>query len=156
MRSPYKSAMRRISRRRGDRGFTLLELLVVLAILALLGGIVGVQVINYLGAAKTETAKLQMQEIATALDLFRLDAGRYPTQSEGLKALVERPSAAARWNGPYLRAGSVPNDPWSRPYQYRIPGGGAREFELSSYGSDGQPGGNEKDADISNVDEAKK
>ena len=148
MPSPYKSNMRRTSRRRGESGFTLLELLVVLAILALLGGIVGVQVINYLGTAKTETAKLQMQEIATALDLFRLDAGRYPTQSEGLKALIERPAAAARWNGPYLRAGSVPNDPWNRPYQYRIPGSSGREFEVSSFGSDGQPGGTGEAADV--------
>jgi general secretion pathway protein G len=140
--------MRRSSRRRATRGFTLLELLVVLAILALLGGIVGVQVIGYLGTAKTETAKLQMQEIATALDLFRLDAGRYPTQGEGLKALVERPAAATRWNGPYLRAGAIPNDPWNRPYQYRIPGGAGREFDLSSLGSDGQPGGSGEAADI--------
>ncbi|WP_368744602.1 type II secretion system major pseudopilin GspG [Desertibaculum subflavum] len=148
MRSPYKSAMRSPPRRRGTEGFTLLELLVVLAILALLGGIVGVQVIGYLGTAKTETAKLQMQEIATALDLFRLDAGRYPTQSEGLKALIERPAAATRWNGPYLRSGSVPNDPWSRPYQYRIPGSAGREFELASFGADGQPGGTGEAADV--------
>lgn len=148
MRSPYKSAMRSSSRRRGNRGFTLLELLVVLAILALLGGIVGVQVINYLGTAKTETAKLQMQEIATALDLFRLDTGRYPTQAEGLKVLVERPASAARWNGPYLRSGSIPNDPWDRPYQYRVPGSGGREYQLSSFGSDGQPGGTGEAADV--------
>lgn len=148
MRSPYKSSMRPLQSRRGTAGFTLLELLVVLAILALLGGIVGVQVIGYLGTAKTETAKLQMQEIATALDLFRLDAGRYPTQSEGLKALVERPAAATRWSGPYLRSGAIPSDPWNRPYNYRIPGSAGREFELSSFGSDGQPGGTGEAADV--------
>ena len=148
MRSPYKSAMRQPSRDRGNRGFTLLELLVVLAILALLGGIVGVQVINYLGTAKSETARLQMQEIATALDLFRLDAGRYPTQAEGLKALVERPAAVTRWSGPYLRSAAIPNDPWNRPYQYRIPGSGGREFDLASFGSDGQPGGTGEAGDV--------
>jgi general secretion pathway protein G len=140
--------MRQSIRDRARRGFTLLELLVVLAILALLGGVVGAQVIRYLGTAKTETTKLQMQEIATALDLFRLDAGRYPNQGEGLKALVERPASVGRWSGPYLKGTAVPADPWDRPFLYRIPGTGGREFDLVSYGADGQPGGTGEAGDV--------
>jgi len=146
MRSPYNHTMKRRPNR-SRAGFTLLELLVVLAILGLIGGIVGVQVVRSLGTAKSETAKLQMQQIATAMDLFRLDVGRYPSQQEGLRALVERPGNAPRWNGPYLKS-SVPNDPWDRPFVFRIPGQGGREFDLLSLGADGVAGGTGEAADV--------
>jgi len=136
------------SRRRRARGFTLIELLVVLTILALIGGIVGTQVLKYVGTAKSETAKLQINQIGSALDLYRLDVGRYPTQQEGLKALVERPANAARWNGPYLKGGQLPTDPWDRAYIYRVPGAGGRDFDVLSLGADGQSGGAGEASDL--------
>lgn len=129
-------------------GFTLIELLVVLAILALLGGIVGSQVLRYVGTAKTDTAKLQMQQIGSALDLYRLDVGRYPSQGEGLTALFERPAGASRWNGPYLKGAGMPADPWDNPYVYRVPGTQGRDYDLISLGSDGSPGGSGDAADL--------
>ncbi|MCW5732017.1 MAG: type II secretion system major pseudopilin GspG [Alphaproteobacteria bacterium] len=135
-------------RRRRQRGFTLIELLVVLTILALIGGVVGTQVLRYVGTAKSETARLQMNQISSALDLFRLDVGRYPSQAEGLRALVERPAGLARWNGPYLKGGQLPADPWERAYVYRMPGSQGRDFDLISLGADGQVGGSGEAADI--------
>ena len=110
-----------------SRGFTLIELLVVLVILGLLAGLVGPQVMKYLGGANTKTAKLQIEDFSTALDAFRLDMGRYPTTNEGLQALIAQPGGATRWNGPYLRKNIIPKDPWGNDYQYRSPGqhGGA-------------------------------
>ena len=87
---------------RHDDGFTLLELLVVLAILGLLAAVVAPRVISYLGSSRTKTASIQVKNIAASLELYRLDAGRYPTQQEGIAALVKAPSGAAAWNGPYL------------------------------------------------------
>lgn len=142
--------MRGSDRKRGKRqaGFTLIELLVVLTILALIGGVVGTQVLRYVGTAKSETARLQMNQISAALDLFRLDVGRYPSQAEGLRALVERPAGLPRWNGPYLKGGQLPADPWERAYIYRLPGSQGREFDLISLGADGQVGGSGEAADI--------
>ena len=130
-------------------GFTLIELLVVLAILGLLAGLVGPQIVRYFGTAKSEAAKLQIQMLSQALELYRLDIGRYPSQGEGLRALVAVPTGVARWNGPYLR-GNLPNDPWERPFIYRVPGGGA-VYEIVSYGADGQPGGAGEAADVAST-----
>ncbi len=127
-------------------GFTLLELLVVIAILALLAGIVGSQVIGYLGGAKVDTAKIQMSNIEASLDLYRLDAGQYPAE---LKALVERPSDAKRWNGPYLKKASGLFDPWGELYQYRFPGQHGA-YDLYSYGADGTEGGDGENQDVKN------
>lgn len=137
-------------RLRGRRGFTLLELLVVLAILGLLAGLVAPRVIDYFSRAKSETARLQIESMTTALDLFRLDVGRYPTQSEGIDALVGRPAGLVQWRGPYLKGASLPLDPWSRPYQYRIPGQQGRAYDLFSLGADGAPGGEGENRDIVN------
>jgi len=136
---------------RANAGFTLIELLVVLAILALLAGLVAPQVVRYLGTAKSETAKLQIQMLGSALEMYRLDAGRYPSQAEGLRALVEKPVSAARWNGPYLRGAGLPSDPWERPYIYRQPGRNGADYEITSLGADGQPGGSGEAADVSSI-----
>ncbi|HXZ00352.1 MAG TPA: type II secretion system major pseudopilin GspG [Stellaceae bacterium] len=126
---------RRLARRL-ERGFTLVELLVVLAILALLVAITTPQVLKYLARAKVDTARIEIKNLATALDLFLIDVGRYPTQQEGLQALVANPGALERWHGPYVKATSVPLDPWGHSYQYRIPGQQA-DFDLYTLGPDG-------------------
>jgi general secretion pathway protein G len=130
-------------------GFTLIELLVVLAILGLLVALVAPQVMGYLGRARTDTARIQIQNIASALDLFKLDVARYPTQDEGLRALVERPTGLSAWNGPYLKQSSVPADPWGRPYSYRIPGEHG-EYDLYTLGADNTPGGTGENQDVTN------
>ena len=150
---------RRFSRLQADRacaaphkaGFTLVEMLVVLTIIALVLGLVGPRVLNYLGESRTKAAKLQIESFGSALDLFYLDAGRYPTTSEGLNALAQRPTGAEVWNGPYVKGGKIPSDPWGHPYQYRSPVEGA-PYEIVSYGSDGREGGEGTAADISNVE----
>lgn len=133
---------------RSSSGFTLIELLVVLVILTLLAGLVGPRVLDQLGGAKSKTAKIQIAEIEQSLDLFKLDVGRYPTDAEGLRALVERPATAQGWTGSYLKKG-LPTDPWGAAYLYKNPGrnGGADVFSL---GSDGKPGGDGESADVYN------
>ena len=134
--------------RQGEQGFTLVEMLVVIAIIGLIMGLIGPRVLNYLSESKAKAAKIQMQSFASALDLFNLDAGRYPSTSEGLAALVRRTPGVAAWNGPYLKGGAVPKDPWGNPYIYRAPGE-RNPFDISSLGSDGQEGGTGTAADIS-------
>ena len=129
-------------------GFTLIELLVVLVILGLLAGLVGPNVLNALGGAKTKTARIQIKEIEQALEMYKLDVGRYPTDSQGLNALVERPADADGWNGPYLKSG-VPQDPWKQDYLYNYPGTRA-EVDIMSLGQDGAEGGDGEDADVGN------
>ena len=133
---------------RRSRGFTLIELLVVLVILGLLAGLVGPQVMKYLGTSKTKTARLQVEELSAALDLYRLELGRYPTSDEGLQALVEAPQQmASTWNGPYLKKRIVPKDPWGYEYHYRHPGE-HNLFDLYSLGADNAQGGDGENADI--------
>ena len=144
-------AKRDVQRRQdsgGELGFTLVEMLVVITIIGLIMGLIGPRVLNYLGESKVKTAKIQMQSFASALDLFSLDAGRYPSTDEGLAALVRRTPGVAVWNGPYLKGGAVPNDPWSHPYIYRAPGEHGA-YDIISLGSDGQEGGSGTAADIS-------
>ena len=147
-RTPFspKKGVRPLFRR--DAGFTLLELLVVLAILALLAGIATPAVIGYLGRAKVETAQIQIETLSQTLDHYRLDVGGYPTQAQGLQALVAKPAEARRWNGPYLKGGKLPVDPWGRPYVYRTPGSGGRDYDLYSLGADGVEGGEDENADV--------
>ena len=128
-------------------GFTLIELLVVLAIIGLLAGLVGPQVMKHLGGAKTKTARVQIEDLAGALDMYKMDVGRYPTSSEGLQALVEKPSSARAWNGPYLRKNKVPQDPWIYDYHYVSPGEHGR-FDIYSLGADNAAGGDGEDQDI--------
>lgn len=134
--------------RRGatQAGFTLLELLVVLAILGLLAVVATPQVLKYLGSAKQETARVQVQNLGTALDLFRFEVGRYPTTQEGLAALVSAPPGAARWAGPYVKSRDSLLDPWGRAYVYRSPGQHGA-YDLATLGADGQPGGEGENRD---------
>jgi general secretion pathway protein G len=132
---------------RGSAGFTLIEMLVVLVIIGLIMGLVGPRVLNYLTDARVKAAKLQIEALSSALDLYYLDNGRYPSSSEGLQALVRRPSSGDSWNGPYLKGGQVPADPWKNDYVYRAPGDNA-PFEIISLGSDGREGGSGSAADL--------
>jgi len=136
-----KTAMRRA------RGFSLIELLVVLVILGLLAGLVGPQVMKYVGGAKTDSAKLQIENLGAALDMYRLEVGRYPSTSQGIEALNKDPGDAPGWNGPYLKKNVEIKDPWGADYQYRFPGEHG-EYDLYSYGADGSPGGEGENADV--------
>ncbi|HLH87361.1 MAG TPA: type II secretion system major pseudopilin GspG [Xanthobacteraceae bacterium] len=138
---------RRRRARQGEAGFTLVEILVVITIIGLIMALVGPRVLNYLAESKVKAARIQVESFASSLDLFYLDNGRYPTTSEGLVALAQRPGGADSWNGPYLRSGTVPNDPWGHPYIYRSPGEHG-PYDIISYGSDGQEGGSGTAADI--------
>ena len=135
------------SRRRGGAGFTLIELLVVLAILSLLAFVAVPQVLKYLGRAKTDAAQIQIQSLAGTLDLYRLDLGGYPSEDEGLDALIERPAGAERWNGSYLRKREMLIDPWGQPYVYRHPGEHG-EFDLYTLGADNAEGGEGENRDV--------
>jgi general secretion pathway protein G len=132
----------------GEDGFTLVEMLVVISIIGLIMGLVGPRVLNYLSESKVKAARIQLQSFGSALDLFYLDAGRFPSSSEGLAALVQRMPGVSAWNGPYVKGGNLPNDPWNHPYLYRSPGEHA-PYDIISYGSDGQEGGTGTAADIS-------
>ncbi len=129
-------------------GFTLLELLVVIVIIGLLAAYVGPKYFSQLGKSEVTVAKAQIEAFEKALDTFRLDVGRYPTTEEGLSALLAKPAAAAKWNGPYLKK-DVPLDPWNHAYLYRSPGSKG-DFEIQSHGRDGQAGGTGDAADITN------
>ncbi len=131
----------------GSPGFTLIEMLVVLVIIGLIMGLVGPRVLNYLSEARVKAAKLQIEAFSSSLDLFYLDTGRYPSTSEGLSALAKRPGNLQGWNGPYLKTGVVPQDPWSHEYVYRSPADRA-PYEIISLGSDGREGGTGNAADI--------
>jgi general secretion pathway protein G len=139
--------IKKLTPRRPEGGFTLLELLVVLAILGLLAAIIAPQVIKYLGTSRTQTAKVQINNVVAALELFRLDVGRYPTPQEGLKGLVGAPQTANGWNGPYLKKESALVDPWGSPYLYKVPGEHG-EVDVFSLGSDKQPGGSGEAQDV--------
>ncbi len=133
--------------RRRERGLTLVELLVVLLIIAMISAFVVPQVMRYLGGARQDAASVQINQLSGILDLYRLDVGRYPTSAEGLDALVERPTDAEGWNGPYVRKAESLIDPWGRPYQYRYPGEHG-EYDLYSLGADGTEGGEGENTDV--------
>lgn len=137
-------------RRDGEAGFTLVEILVVITIIGLIMAIVGPRVLNYLGESKVKAARIQIESFGSALDLYYLDMGRYPSSNDGLAALVQRPGNAEEWNGPYLKGAVVPNDPWGHAYVYRSPVEHA-PYEIVSYGSDGQEGGSGTATDISSL-----
>ena len=127
-------------------GFTLLELLVVMVIIGLLAGYVGPKYFAQIGKSESKTAKAQVEALGKALDQYRLDTGRYPSSEQGLTSLNVAPADESRWHGPYLQK-ALPVDPWGKPYQYRSPGEHG-DYDLWSFGKDGQAGGQEDAADI--------
>jgi general secretion pathway protein G len=131
-----------------SHGFTLLELLVVVAIIGLLAGYVAPRYFGQVGKSEVSAAKAQLDALEKSLDQYRLDTGHYPSNELGLNALVQKPPNEPKWSGPYLRK-AVPTDPWGKPYIYKIPGEKG-DYDLLSYGKDGQPGGTGEDADLTN------
>jgi general secretion pathway protein G len=137
--SRRESEGRSLRIRHAEAGFTLVEMLVVITIIGLIMSLVGPRVLTYLSDSKVKTARIQIQGFSAALDLYYLDSGRYPTSSEGLVALSQKPDGATTWNGPYLKGNSVPNDPWGRPYVYKFPGQHG-PYDIVSLGPDGREG----------------
>ncbi|MCH7343568.1 type II secretion system major pseudopilin GspG [Pelomonas sp. CA6] len=131
---------------RRPQGFTLLELLVVMVIIGLLAGYVGPRFFGQIGKSEVKAARAQIDALQKALDQYRIDTGRYPSTEQGLAALTARPADEPRWSGPYLSK-AVPKDPWHNDYVYRAPGEHG-DYDLSSLGRDGRPGGEGEDADL--------
>ena len=135
--------------RRAVRGMTLIEILVVLVLIGIVMGIVGG---NFLGKgekAKSDAAKIEINQIVQTLDLYKLETGRYPTTQEGLQALITAPSGVANWNGPYWKNGTIPKDPWGKEYRYTAPGAKG-PFDILSYGADAKEGGDGPNKDVTN------
>ena len=136
------------TRRRRNAGYTVFEVLIVLGMIALLTAVVAPQLIGQLGKVKSQSAELQMDNLKGALKLFYIDTGRYPTEAEGLSALMTAPTDAKRWSGPYMESDTALTDPWERPYLYTVPQDG-KPFEIKSLGRDGAVGGEGEDRDLS-------
>ncbi len=129
-----------------QRGFSLIELMIVMAILVLIATVVGPEFWGKFGTAKQKTAKTQIEMLMAALDAYRLDVGSYPSEQEGLEALISDPGGE-KWDGPYLRKKIIPNDPWDEPYQYKNPGDNG-DIDIFSYGADKKEGGEKENKDV--------
>lgn len=144
--TPHSDQKTHLNRHRRTGGYTLTELLVVLVILGLLIALVAPRVLNQASNARTRAAEVQIESLMSALEYYRLDVGRYPSGSNGLEALVSRPSDADNWAGPYLDRTQLPDDPWGQPYRYEL-GPGAMP-RISTLGADGRPGGEGENRDV--------
>lgn len=134
---------------RTHAGFTLLELMVVLLILAMLATIATPQVLKHLGKAKSQTAQIQIDALSASMDYYKIDLGHFPSQEQGLQALVQKPDNEPKWDGPYIKKQASLIDPWGRPYLYKLPGSHG-PYDLYTYGADGKEGGEGEDRDLGN------
>ena len=140
----------RLYRNTAQRGMTLIEILVVLVLIGIVLGIVGGNFIGRGEKAKADAAKIEIGQIGQALDLYKLEIGRYPSSSEGLQALVAAPAGASNWNGPYWKKAQIPKDPWGNEYRYTSPGQKG-DYDIVSLGADGKEGGEGANKDISSA-----
>ncbi len=134
-------------KRKKSNGFTLIELLIVMVIIGLLGALVVPKYIGKVGESRQTTTKAQIELLSTALEIYKLDTGKYPAQEEGLKALISKSGEVNNWKGPYLRKNIIPKDPWGAEYVYKYPGEHG-DYDILSYGADGNEGGADEDADV--------
>lgn len=144
---------------RDSRGFSLIELMIVIVIMGILATLLVPRIMDRPEEARRTKAKLDIKNIESALKLYKLDNGTYPTTEQGLEALIKKPETTPtpiKWReGGYLDSNTVPQDPWGRPYYYTCPAQDGREYEIASYGRSGEPGGMGKDASISSSDLSK-
>jgi general secretion pathway protein G len=135
-------------------GFTLIEIMIVMVIISMLAALVGPRLVGALSGSKVKATKIQIESLSNSVETFHLDVGRYPTQQEGLGALLEnqQKTPIENWRGPYLRKNKVPNDEWGRPFTYEVPSKHRMGFDIYSLGADGKAGGSGDDADIGNWD----
>lgn len=139
---------RSLSQRKWNQGFTLIEIIIVIVIIGLIVAAAGNRIFGQGDKAKAGLAKSRIAEISAQLDLYKLETGRYPNSAEGLKALLQAPSGAANWNGPYVKNADAVKDPWTNEMVYRSPGSDNRPFEIISLGADGKEGGEGVNKDI--------
>lgn len=128
-------------------GFTLLELLIVMIIIGLLAALIGPKMIGRVGESRQTVAKQQVEGFGSALEMYKLDTTKYPTQEQGLEALVSEPQGVNNWKGPYLKKKFIPKDPWGNEYIYTYPGANG-DYDIVSYGADGNTGGDDEDKDV--------
>lgn len=133
-------------------GMTMMELLAVLVIIGIVMGVVGSKFLGQAEEAKRKAAKIEIGQVSQALDLYKLEIGRYPTTSEGMQALIVAPAGVNNWNGPYWKQGTLPKDPWKNEYKYTAPGQHG-QYDIVSMGPDGQEGGEGPNRDINSWDE---
>jgi len=134
-----------------QRGMTLIEILVVLVLIGIVMGILGGNFIGRGEKAKADAARIEIGQIGQALDLYKLETGRYPSSSEGLQALIAQPAGATNWNGPYWKKSTIPKDPWGNDYRYTSPGQKGA-YDILSLGADGKEGGEGTNKDITSAD----
>lgn len=131
-----------------EDGYTLTEILVVMAIIGLIAAVLTPALVGQLGRSRAKTAQVQIETVASAVEIFRSDVGRYPTQAEGLQALMTQPADAEGWTGPYMKGDRQLSDPWGNKIQYQLSDDG-RAFAVISYGADGQANGSGLNRDLS-------
>ena len=144
-----KFIMNNILKQRAKKvsGFTLIELLIVMVIIGLLAAFIAPKLIGRVGESKQTAARAQIELLATAIDVYKLDTGKYPTQDSGLSVLTTKSDAVKNWKGPYLKKEKIPKDPWGIDYIYKYPGDHG-DYDIISYGADENEGGTGENKDI--------
>ncbi len=147
-----KSRTALLKRTRRAAGFTLIEIIIVITIIGLIVAWAGNRIFGQADNAQARIAKAKVASLAATLDQYKLDTGKYPSTSDGLRALLQAPAGVSNWTGPYVKNADELKDPWKNDYVYKSPGDSNRPFEITSYGSDGKEGGDGPARDIHSWD----